>query len=388
MTVETRTAEGKPAFSVASRSVTFFEEEGGLLLESGAEISPVTVAFETYGELSEAGDNAILVCHALSGDAHAAGDPGGNGGARPGWWADFIGPGRALDTDRFFIISSNFLGSCYGTTGPTSIDGRTGKAYGKDFPQVTIGDMVEVQRMLVDHLGIGRLLAVIGGSMGGQQVLEWAVRFPDRLRGAIPIATTSRLSAQGIAFNETGRVAITGDAEWKGGDYHPGDGPGTGLALARMIGHITYLSEESMDRKFGRRFLEETGRAGRGGGGFQVEGYLHSQGSKFVRRFDANTYLTLTRAMDRFDLAAEYGTLEGAFSRCRSSFLVLSFTSDWLFPPAQSREMVAAMKRSGLKVAYCNLESDQGHDAFLLPGNRLGAVVKGYLNRISEEDQT
>lgn len=384
--METCTADRTPAVPVESRTATFGKGKE-LRLQSGAVLSPVTVVFETYGKLSPAGDNAILVCHALSGDAHASSCSRREGEGKPGWWEHFIGPGKPLDTDRYFIISSNFLGSCYGTTGPTSIDPRTGKPFGGTFPQITIGDMVEVQRMLVDHLGIPELLAVIGGSMGGMQVLEWAVRFPGRIRGAIPIAATSRLSAQGIAFNEAGRVAITGDAKWAGGDYPPGDGPGTGLALARMIGHITYLSGQSMDRKFGRRFSSGTGRSRTGGGEFQVERYLHSQGDRFVQRFDANTYLVLTRAMDRFDLAAGHGSLEEALSQCRCSFLVVSFTSDWLFPPANSQEMVSAMKGAGMNVSYCNLESDQGHDAFLLPGNRLGAVVKGYLERLSKEER-
>jgi len=381
--METCAADRTPAGPLESRTVSFGDGGEELRLQSGAVLSPATVAFETYGELSRARDNAILVCHALSGDAHASGCNRRGNGERPGWWEHFIGPGKPLDTDRYFIICSNFLGSCYGTTGPASIDPRTGKPFGSTFPDVTIGDMVEVQRMLIDHLGIPELLAVIGGSMGGMQVLEWAARFSGRIRGAIPIATTSRLSAQGIAFNEAGRVAITGDAKWAGGDYPPGDGPGTGLALARMIGHITYLSEQSMDRKFGRRISQENGRSRHSGGEFQVERYLRSQGNKFVQRFDANTYLVLTRAMDRFDLTAEHGSLEEVFSRCRCSFLVVSFTSDWLFPPAHSREMVSAMKRAGMNVSYCNLESDQGHDAFLLPGNRLGAVVKGYLERLS-----
>jgi homoserine O-acetyltransferase len=386
--VESCTTFEKASETGGTRFCTLDGAERVLRLASGIELSPVRVAYETYGTLSPRRDNAILVCHALSGDAHAARSQSHPGEKTAGWWDLFIGPGKPLDTDRFFIVCSNSLGSCYGTTGAATVDPRSGKPYGRTFPPITIGDMVEVQRALIDRMGISRLLAVIGGSMGGMQVLEWAVRFPDRLKGAVPIAATCRLSAQGIAFNETGRLAISGDAKWNGGDYAQGDGPDAGLALARMIGHITYLSEQSMNRKFGRRSPDGNRTDNDREAVFEVERYLHSQGSKFVRRFDANTYLVLTRAMDRFDLEAEYGSLTHAFSRCRSSFLVVSFTSDWLFPPAHSQEMVSAMRLAGKNVAYCNLESDQGHDAFLLPGNRLGGVVKGYLNRLAEEEAT
>jgi homoserine O-acetyltransferase len=383
--MKTAAREGEPVSAVkaSTHTVTFGGEDGPLRLESGAELPAVTVAYETYGRLSPGRDNAVLVCHALSGDAHAAGFHDDPGEEKPGWWDFFIGPGKPLDTERYFVICSNFLGSCYGTTGPTSDNPRTGTHHGLDFPFVTIRDMVEVQRRLIDHLGIERLLAVTGGSMGGMQALQWAVSFPERVAAVIPIAATARMSAQGIAFNEVGRQAITGDAEWKGGGYAPGAGPSAGLALARMIGHITYLSETSMHRKFGRRFVNGSGRSYGLARDFQVEQYLHSQGDRFVQRFDANTYLYLTRAMDYFDLETEYGSLEEAFSRCESSFLVVSFTSDWLFSPDQSREMVAALKRTGKDVAYCNLESDQGHDSFLLRGNRLGDVVEGFLERTS-----
>jgi homoserine O-acetyltransferase len=375
--------EHAAAVRAESHTVTFGGEDGPLRLESGAELPSVTVVYETYGKLSPERDNAVLVCHALSGDAHAGGFHGDRDDEKPGWWDFFIGPGKPLDTDRYFVICSNFLGSCYGTTGPVSVDPRTGAPYGLDFPFVTIRDMVEVQRRLIDHLGIEKLLAVTGGSMGGMQALQWAVSFPQQVAAVIPIAATARMSAQGIAFNEVGRQAITGDAEWKGGRYADGAGPSAGLALARMIGHITYLSEASMHRKFGRRFVNGNGRSYGLARDFQVEQYLHSQGDRFVRRFDANTYLYLTRAMDYFDLEAEYGSLEEAFSRCESSFLVVSFTSDWLFPPQQSQEVVGSLKRTGKDVAYCNLESDQGHDSFLLRGNRLGDVVGGFLERTS-----
>jgi homoserine O-acetyltransferase len=368
---------------VNQQSVTF--KDRVLELEAGGTLSPVTVAYETYGELSEARDNAVLVCHALSGDAHAAGYYGTGPEEIPGWWDILIGPGKPLDTDRYFVICSNFLGSCYGTTGPTSVNPETGEPYGLDFPFFTIRDLVEVQRWLIDHLEIDTLLAVIGGSMGGKQVLQWAISYPDRVRGAIPIATTARMSAQGIAFSEVGRQAILADPGWQEGRYDPDEQPAAGLALARMIAHITYLSDQSMHRKFGRQFVGENGRSFSFSREFQVESYLHHQGNKFVQRFDANTYLYISRAMDYFDLEAEHGSLEAAFFGCSSSFLVLSFTSDWLFPPEQSTNIVRALRRTGKEVSYCNIDSDQGHDAFLLPGHRMGDTVSGFLNRLTGE---
>jgi homoserine O-acetyltransferase/O-succinyltransferase len=357
-----------------------------LPLEGGGKLTDVTVAYETYGTLSPAKDNAVLVCHALSGDAHAAGYHGETGN-KPGWWDGLIGPGKAIDTDRYFVICSNFLGSCYGTTGPTSIDPATGEPYRVDFPFVTVRDMVELQAWLLDHLGIPRLLAVTGGSLGGMQALEWAIRHPGRVVGAIPIATTARMSAQGIALNEVARQAIIGDPEWQGGAYPLERQPENGLSLARMIGHITYLSEEAMHRKFGRHTISGKPKAYTFSQDFQVEGYLRHQGRKFVERFDANTYLYITRTMDYFDLEGEFGSLTAAFSGCSSDFLVVSFTSDWLFPPEQSLAMVRAMKRAGLDVSYVNLESDQGHDAFLLPGNGLGELVAGFLARLARKDK-
>jgi homoserine O-acetyltransferase len=366
--------------AVATRLLTLGPDRP-LRLESGTTLAPVTVAYETYGELNAAGDNAVLVCHALSGSAHAAGYHGTGAGEKPGWWELMIGPGKAIDTSRWFVICSNFLGSCYGTTGPTSVDPATGRPWGVGFPLFTIRDMVELQRLLLDELGIARLLAVVGGSMGGMQALQWGISYPDRVAGVIPVATAAGMSAQGIAFNEVGRRAIMGDPLWHGGDYAGGEPPAHGLALARMVGHITYLSEEAMHRKFGRRRLaEEPGSAF--GREFAVEDYLRAQGDSFVRRFDANTYLYLTRAMDSFDLVADHGSLQNAFAACTASFLVVSFRSDWLFPPSQSQAIVQALKRSGHDVAYANLESDQGHDAFLLPGNRLGDLLAGFLARL------
>ena len=367
--------------TVAGQSVTF--EDKVLELKAGGTLSPVTVAYETYGELSPERDNAILVCHALSGDAHAAGYHGTRADEKAGWWDILIGPGKPLDTDRYFVICSNFLGSCYGTTGPTSIDPATGRPYGLDFPFFTINDMVEIQRRLIDHFQIDSLLAVIGGSMGGMQVLQWAISFPDRVRGAIPIATTTSMSAQGIAFNEVGRQAILADPGWREGRYDPNDQPAAGLSLARMIAHITYLSEQSMHQKFGRQYVDKNKRSFNFSKDFQVESYLHHQGNKFVQRFDANTYLYISRAMDYFDLELEHGSLESAFFDCRSSFLVLSFSSDWLFPPDQSKDIVRALKRTGKDVSYCEIDSDQGHDAFLLPGHRMGDIVSGFLDRLT-----
>ncbi len=375
---------GASVGQVQLNSVLFDGPDHLLRLQSGSALSPVTVAYETYGTLSPARDNAVLVCHALSGDAHAAGYYGRYSEEKPGWWDLLIGPGKPLDTERYFVICSNFLGSCYGTTGPTSIDPGTGSPYGLSFPFFTIRDMVEVQRWLIDHLGIDQILAVIGGSMGGMQALQWAISYPERVRGAIPIATTARMSAQGIALNEVGRQAIISDPNWLQGRYSDHDPPARGLALARMIGHITYLSDRSMQRKFGRRFVNGNGRSFNFTRDFQVESYLHHQGNKFVKRFDANTYLYLSRAMDYFDLEADYGSLEEAFDPCLSAFLVLSFTSDWLFPSDQSREIVKVLRKLDKDVSYCDIDSDLGHDAFLLPGHRMGDLVSGFLGRLYE----
>jgi homoserine O-acetyltransferase/O-succinyltransferase len=368
---------------VVRQSVTFEGPGQALHLESGQTLHPVTVAYETYGELNASRDNAVLVCHALSGDAHAAGRYAPDPDERPGWWDILIGPGKPLDTDTYFVICSNFLGGCKGSTGPSSINPATGKPYGLDFPFYTVKDMVQVQRRLIKHLGVPRLLAVIGGSLGGMQALQWAISFPEMVGGVIPIASTARLSPQAIAFNEVARQAIMSDPEWNNGNYPLDSQPRHGLGLARMIGHITYLSEQAMLRKFSRRYINGQGRSFCLTKDFQVESYLHHQGSSFVRRFDANTYLYITRAMDYFDLEAAYGRLSTAFSGCRSAFLVISFTSDWLFPPEQSRELVQALRRTGMDVSYCNLESDQGHDAFLLPGHRMGDILAGFLDRLA-----
>src|SRR5579871_4774474 len=330
MTVETKTAE------FASIS-----------LDSGASLAPVVVAYQTYGALNSTKSNAILILHAFSGDAHAAGISSETGKA--GWWDNSIGPGKAFDTDRFFIICSNVLGGCLGTTGPSSINPQTGCPYAMSFPVITIGDMVQLQTKLIDHLGIDRLLAVAGGSMGGMQALEWAVTYPERVVAAIPIAGTARHSPQQIAFNEVGRQAVMADPDWNEGNYYGKKPPARGLSVARMVGHITYMSDASMREKFGRRL--------RAPDQFEVESYLQYRGSTFVDRFDANSYLYITRAMDSFDLT-QRGTLPSLFERIKTRFLVISFTSDWLYPSYQSLEVVSALRSRNCDVAYCNLASD------------------------------
>ncbi|HML16536.1 MAG TPA: homoserine O-acetyltransferase [Bryobacteraceae bacterium] len=337
-------------------------------LDSGASLAPVEVAYETYGVLNAEKSNAILVAHAFSGDAHAAGEGG--------WWANMIGPGKGFDTDRYFVICSNILGGCKGTTGPGSINPETGCPWAMTFPVVTVGDIVRLQKMLIDHLGIERLLAVAGGSMGGMQALEWAVAYPDHVAAAIPIATTARHSAQQIAFNEVGRQAIMADPDWNNGNYYSSRPPARGLAVARMVGHITYMSDESMRQKFGRRL--------RSPDQFEVESYLQYRGSQFVDRFDANSYIYITRAMDSFDLT-ERGTLASLFERVRTRFLVLSFTSDWLYPSYQSQEIVSALRSRNCDVAYCNLTSNYGHDAFLVEVNEQAELVRGFLSSTFRE---
>ena len=354
-----------------------------LKLELGGELPEVTVAYETYGRLSKARDNAVLICHALSGDSHVARhDPQDV----PGWWDIAVGPGKAIDTDQYFVICPNILGGCRGTTGPNSIDPAIGRCYGADFPTVTIGDMVEVQRLLIDHLGIDKLLAVVGGSMGGHQVLQWAIAHPDRLVGAVPIATSARLSSQSLAFDVVARNAILRDPDFRSGQYYEaGPGPDTGLAIARMIGHITYLSAEAMQQKFETDRLAPRDVPVEFEKKFSVGSYLGHQGSKFVERFDANSYVTLSMAMDLFDLGATPQDLAQAVSRSRCRWLLLSFTSDWLFSPAQSRRLVAALVAAGRPVSYCNVRSNCGHDAFLLPDDldRYGELIRGFLANLN-----
>jgi homoserine O-acetyltransferase len=339
-------------------TVTFDQLE----LDCGVTLAPVEVAYETYGTLNAAKSNAILIEHAFSGDAHAAGEGG--------WWNNMIGPGKGFDTDRCFVICANVLGGCRGTTGPSSINPETGCPWAMSFPAISIADMVRLQKKLIDHLGIERLLAVAGGSMGGMQALEWAVTYPDRVLAALPIATTARHSAQQIAFNEVGRQAIMADPDWNEGNYYGHRPPARGLSVARMVGHITYMSDESMRQKFGRRL--------RAPDQFEVESYLHYRGSQFVDRFDANSYIYITRAMDSYDLT-QRGSLASLFESIRTRFLVISFTSDWLYPSYQSLEIVSALRSRNCDVAYCNLVSNYGHDAFLVEVEEQTELVRGFL---------
>jgi homoserine O-acetyltransferase len=349
-----------------------------LSLDCGAILAPVDVAYETYGELNESRSNAILVLHAFTGDAHAAGIS--HEGGKPGWWDNMIGPGKAFDTNKYFVICSNVLGGCRGTTGPASVNPETGCPFAMSFPVITIGDMVRLQAKLIDHLGIRRLLAVAGGSMGGMQVLEWAVSYPDRVLAAIPIASTSRHSAQQIAFNEVGRQAIMADPDWCDGNYYGHKPPARGLSVARMVGHITYMSDDSMHEKFGRRFRVEPGDPRPDFSGvFEVESYLRYRGSQFVDRFDANSYLYITKAMDLFDLANGYGSLGAALERARARFLAISFTSDWLYPTYQSLDIVKALRGRNRDVAFCELPSNYGHDAFLVDIAEQTELIRGFL---------
>ncbi|MCX7625181.1 MAG: homoserine O-acetyltransferase [Candidatus Sumerlaeaceae bacterium] len=376
------TARGKSGLGlVETHYVELFQE--GLELESGVRFGPITVAYETYGELSPRRDNVILVCHALSGGAHAAGWLPGQ--KKPGWWDIMIGPGKAFDTNKYFVICSNVLGSCYGTTGPSSLDPKTGKPYGLTFPVVTIRDMVNVQARLLDYLGIARVLCVTGGSMGGMQALQWAVAYPERVRSVVAIATTWRHSAQQIAFNEVARQAIMADPAWNRGDYYGTEGPRMGLAVARMIGHITYLSDVSMERKFGRR-LRNRERYGFDFTSidFEVESYLRYQGQSFVERFDANSLLYLTKALDYFDVTQGTGALTDAFAGSKSLFLFITFSSDWLYPPQQLKEVAQAVRRAGGDATYCEINSDYGHDAFLLEHAAQAPLIASFLQRASE----
>jgi homoserine O-acetyltransferase/O-succinyltransferase len=361
---------------VETQSWTF--EDPPLVLDCGQILTPVTQAYETYGELSPERDNAILIFHALSGDAHVAGyhTPDDQ---RPGWWDTMVGPGKAFDTTKYFVICANVIGGCRGSTGPSSINPATGRPYGPDFPILTLSDMVRAQERLITHLGIDKLLAVTGGSMGGMMALDWAVRFPDRVNAVVAIATTARITAQSIAFNEVGRQAIMSDPNWNQGDYYDGPSPESGLAVARMIGHITYLSDEQMHRKFGRRLQDRDALCYDFGTEFQVESYLRYQGNSFVRRFDANSYLYITKAIDYFDLANGHRSLVESLDRATAEFLVISFTSDWLFPAEQAKELVRALQANGLLTTFMEIMSNYGHDAFLLPNDEMSAAVSGFL---------
>jgi homoserine O-acetyltransferase len=351
-----------------------------LVLDCGAELSPITIAYQTYGRLNADRSNAILVCHALTGDQYAAEVHPITG--KDGWWSMVIGPGKPIDTDRFFVICSNVLGGCMGSSGPLDINPATGRPWTLDFPVITIGDMVRAQKLLIDHLGIERLFCVIGGSMGAMQVLQWAADYPERVATAVPIAGAARHSAQNIAFHEVGRQAIMADPDWCGGDYAAqGKNPTRGLAVARMTAHITYLSEQALHRKFGRRLQDRTRVSYGFDADFQVESYLRHQGITFVDRFDANSYLYITRAMDYFDLAAEHGgTLANAFRNTPVRFCVISFSGDWLFPTSESRELVRALNAVAANVSFSEIDSDKGHDAFLLDEPAFHQTLAGFLN--------
>ncbi|NJN81684.1 MAG: homoserine O-acetyltransferase [Caldilineaceae bacterium] len=379
-------AEGSAGI-VEQKFFTFAVDEP-FCLESGATLSPVKIAYETYGRLNADRTNAILIGHALSGSGHAAGYHCAEDD-KPGWWDECIGPGKAFDTDRFFVICSNVLGSCYGSTGPGSMDPRTGKRYGLNFPVVTIGDMVRAQVRLIDHLGIDRLLCVAGGSMGGMQVLEWAARHPTRLASAIPLATTAHHSPMLIAFSEVGRQAIYADPAWNNGDYYQAmQKPDAGLAVARMVGHITYLSEESMHQKFGRRLrnLERYGYEFQTE--FEIESYLKYNGNSFTRRFDANSYLYVTKALDYFDLSQPTGSIAAAFvDSTHIKFLIVSFTSDWLYPSYHSKELVGALTAAGADVTYLDIKSSWGHDAFLLEVETMTKLLGSFLGRLVKEER-
>jgi len=359
------------------RAITF---DRPLVLDSGRELAPLTIAYMTYGALNAAKSNVVLVCHALSLDQFVAGRHPVTG--KPGWWETMVGPGKPIDTDRFFVICANVIGGCMGTTGPAETDPATGNPYGLTFPVVTIRDMVRAQAMLLDALGIQEILCVTGGSMGGMQVLQWAASYPERVICALPIATAARHSAQNIAFHEVGRQAIMADPDWRSGNYQlEGTQPSKGLAVARMAAHITYLSEAALQRKFGRSLQNRNGLSFAFGPDFQIESYLHHQGMTFVDRFDANSYLYITRAMDYFDLAADYGgVLAEAFLGTKTRFGIVSFTSDWLFPTSENKRIAHALNAAAANVSFVEIETDRGHDAFLLDEPELFAAVRGFLN--------
>ena len=362
---------------IVDRGIVTFDS---ITLDNGQKLAPVDAAYETYGELNRSKSNAILIEHAFSGDAHAAGISPETG--KPGWWDNMIGPGKAFDTNRYFVICTNVLGGCRGSTGPASIDPATGCPYGLKFPVITIADMVRLQKMAIDRFGIPRLLTVTGGSMGGMQALEWAVVHPERIVSAIPIASTARHSAQQIAFNEVGRQAIMADPNWNNGDYYSAHPPSAGLAVARMVGHITYMSDDSMRTKFGRRLRAKENVGFSFDVDFEVESYLRYRGSQFVSRFDANSYLYITKAMDYFDLTGGSRELEEALAPAECAFQVISFSSDWLYPSYQSQEMVRALQALGRDVSYTEIQANYGHDSFLLDVGEQTEIVRGFLARM------
>jgi len=367
---------------IETQYFTFAEPPNEMPLESGEKLGPITLAYETYGTLNDKKDNAILITHALSGDAHVAGYHTAED-RKPGWWDFMVGPGHPYDTDKYFIICSNVIGGCKGSTGPASTNPKTNKPYNLSFPVITIGDMVRAQTHFIDHLGIEKLMCAVGGSMGGMQVLEWAIEYPERVAAILPMATTCRLGAQGIAFDEVGRQAIYADANWKKGDYLNHDLiPAQGLAVARMLAHITYLSEESMHQKFGRQLRQKEHYGYDFSTEFEVESYLHYQGESFIKRFDANTYIYITKAIDYFDLYRDYGSLEEAFKNVTAKCMVLSFSSDWLFPTSQNKEIVQALKINRKPVSFCEIPSAYGHDAFLLPNPDMEKMIADFLAHV------
>ena len=361
---------------VETKSFTFANPPDEMVLDGGHKLGPVTLAYETYGELNQDKTNAVLICHALSGDAHAAGLHEGDDA--PGWWDVMIGPGKAFDTTKYFVICSNIIGGCKGSTGPSSINPETQKHYALDFPILTIGDIVDAQRHLIDHLGIDKLLCVAGGSMGGMQVLQWVASYNERVRCAIPIATALKHSPQQIAFDEVGRQAVMADTDWRNGDYYGHGQPERGLSIARMIGHITYMSDQSMEEKFSRR-LRLKDYSFKFTTDFEVEGYLRYRGDNFVKRFDANSYLYITKAMDYFDLSGEKLTPKGKSVKTR--FLVIAFQSDWLYPLYQSQEIVRQLKMRHADATYCEIKSTYGHDAFLLEAEEETRLIRHFLDK-------
>jgi homoserine O-acetyltransferase/O-succinyltransferase len=362
-----------------SSKVMKFGASAPLKLDAGVDLSPFQIAYQTYGTPNADKSNAILVCHALTGDQHVANIHPVTG--KPGWWENMIGPGRIIDTDRYFVICANVIGGCMGSTGPASLNENIGKAWALDLPIITIADMVRAQAMLVEALGIEKLFLVMGGSMGGMQVLQWAAAYPNKVFAALPIATGARHSSQNIAFHEVGRQAVMADPDWREGRYlEAGVIPAKGLAVARMAAHITYLSDSALHRKFGRNLQDREALTFGFDADFQIESYLRHQGSSFVDRFDANAYLYMTRAMDYFDIAAEHGgVLANAFKGTQTRFCVMSFTSDWLFPTSESRAVVHALNAAGASVSFVEIETDKGHDAFLLDEPEMVAAVRGFV---------
>lgn len=361
---------------IEPKSFTFADQSDQLKLANGGTLGPITLCYETYGQLNSTKTNAVLIVHALSGDAHAAGFHQGD--EKPGWWDIMIGPGKAFDTDKYFVICSNVLGGCKGSTGPSSTNLKTNKPYGLNFPIITISDMIEAQKKLIDHLGIKKLLCVTGGSMGGMQVLQWVASYPQKVASAIPIATALKHSPQQIAFDEVGRQAVMADPDWLEGNYYGKKQPERGLAVARMIGHITYMSDESMEEKFSRK-LKEKNYSFSFKTDFEVEGYLRYKGDNFVKRFDANSYLYITKAMDYLDLSD--GKLVAKSKKIDTRFLVIAFKSDWLYPAYQSREIIQQLKTRQVDVTYCEIESTYGHDAFLLEVDEQTRLVKHFLRK-------